>query len=41
MKETLDVTYDLGAINNGYISICPLSTSNFNEEIYKQVVNKE
>lgn len=41
MEDTLDESYDLGAINNGYISICPLSTSNFNEEIYKQVVNKE
>ena len=35
--STTDLDYDVGSFNQGYISISPLSTSNFNLEVFNKV----
>ena len=35
-----DLSYDVGSFNEGYISITPLSTSNFNLDVFNKVAKE-
>ena len=35
-----DSSYDVGSFNEGYISITPLSTSNFNLDVFNKVAKE-
>lgn len=36
-----DISYDFGAFNKGYISITPLSVSNFNQDILDEILKED
>ena len=38
--KTNDTSFDVGAFNQGYISLTPLATSNFNLSIFNEVERK-
>ena len=38
--STKDLSYDVGSFNEGYISITPLSTSNFNLDVFNKVAKE-